>query len=163
MPGRMPLPYLHPVTNSEARPDGIGAGVRDRRCEHRAAQREPPTGAGFKLGLCHQPMLDSQGGRRSKPVLVIAGGQVVARIHSLDRVPELATAGLDRARHQLQQRPGRRLPLMLKNRFRRQMIHRPETLHATQVMDAVHQQIVLAQAVTALGCWLFGSGPTLRG
>jgi hypothetical protein len=28
----------------------------------------------------------------------------------------------------------------MKNRFRRHMIHRPETLHATQVMDAVHRQ-----------------------
>ena len=125
-----------------------GPGVRAGRGEHRAAQREPPPGAPFKLRLCHQPMLDRQGGRRGKPVLVIAGGQVVARVHALDRVPELAAAGLDRARHQLQQRPGRRLPLMLKNRFHRRMIHRPETLHATQVMDAVHQQTLRPRSST---------------
>jgi hypothetical protein len=29
---------------------------------------------------------------------------------------------------------------MMKNRFRRRMIYRPQALHATQVMDTVHQQ-----------------------
>ena len=55
-------------------------------------------------------------------------------------MPELPATRLDRASHNRQQRPGHRLPPMVKNRFRRRMIHRPQALHATQVMDTVHQQ-----------------------
>src|SRR5580700_10455423 len=55
-------------------------------------------------------------------------------------MPELPAARLDRASHHRQQRPGHRLPPTTKNRLRRRMIHRPQALHATQVMDTVHQQ-----------------------
>ena len=85
-------------------------------------------------------MLDSQGGRRSEPVLVVSRRQVVTRRHPLDRMPELTPARPDRARDHRQERPGHRLPPVMKGRLRRRMNHRPETLHATQVMDAVHQQ-----------------------
>jgi hypothetical protein len=64
-------------------------GVCDGRREHRAAQREPSPRARLKIGPGHQPMLDGRGGRRGEPVPVIAGRQVVARLHSFDRVPEL--------------------------------------------------------------------------
>jgi hypothetical protein len=33
---------------------------------------------------------------------------------------------------------------MVKNRFRRRMIYRPQALHATQIMDTVHQQDLTA-------------------
>jgi hypothetical protein len=53
---------------------------------------------------------------------------------------ELAPAGLDRASYDYQQRPGHSLSPAAKNRLRRRIAHLSEALHATQVMDAVHQQ-----------------------
>ena len=125
---------------AEARRADIRTRVCHGRRQHRAAQREPPARACLKLGDRHQPMLNGQGGRRGEPVLVIARRQVVARLHPLDRMPELPAARLDRASHHRQQRPGHRLPPTAKNRFRRRMLYRPQALHATQVMDTVHQQ-----------------------
>ena len=91
-------------------------------------------------------MLYRQGGRRGEPVLVIARRQVMARLHALDRMAELAPAGLDRASYNYQQRPGHSLPPAAKNRLRRRIAHLSEALHATQVMDAVHQQDLTVRA-----------------
>jgi hypothetical protein len=138
--GRMTLAHPHAVAHPEAGLVDVGTGVSHRRREHRAAQRKPPAGAPLELCAGHQPMLDSQGSRRGQPVLVVAGRQVVAWLHPLNRVPELAPAGLDRAGDNRHQRPGDRLPPVGEGRLGRRMNHRPEALHATQVMDAVHQQ-----------------------
>jgi hypothetical protein len=136
----MPLAHLDPVTDREPRPANAGTGVNDGRSEHRAAQRKPATRPCLQLRPAHQPMLNSQRGRRGEPVLVVARGQVVTRLHSLHRVPELPFARLDCAPHNIEERPGHRLPLMAPNRFRRRMTNRPEPLPATQVMDTVHPQ-----------------------
>jgi hypothetical protein len=106
----MPLAHPHAIAYVKARPVHVRAGVNDGRREHRPAQREPAARTYLKFGVGHQPMLYSQGGRRGEPVLVIARRQVMARLHALDRMAELAPAGLDRACYNYQQRPGHSLP-----------------------------------------------------
>ena len=72
----------------------------------------------------------------------------MTRFHPLDRVPELAAAGLDRARDNEHEGPAHRLPPVLERRFGRRMSDRAEALHATQVVDAVHRQDSIARAAS---------------
>ena len=72
----------------------------------------------------------------------------MAGIHPLDRVPELAPARVDRAGDDRHQRPGHRLPPVMEGRLGWRVRHRPETLHATQIMDAVHEPDSTAAAAS---------------
>ena len=137
--GRMPLAHPDPVAGREPRLRQIATGVGHQRGEYRPAQRKPPARARLQLGMSHQPVLHRQRGRRGEPVLVVARCQVVARLHPLDRVPELSPARLHRADDDLHQCPGHRLPPAAKGGLSRRMANRPEALHAAQVMNAIHQ------------------------
>src|SRR5215472_16975229 len=138
--GSMPLAHPDPVTDTEPALTWAGTWIGDRRREHRTAERERAARARLEVLAGEQPVLDGQGGGRGEPVLVVARHQVVPRRHPLDGVPELTAAGLHRAKHDLHECPGPRLPRLVKGGFRRGMVNRAEALHAAQVMDAVHAE-----------------------
>jgi hypothetical protein len=62
----------------------------------------------------------------------------VARLHPLDRVPELAATGFHGAGDDDYQSPRHGLPPIVKHGLRRRGNRRSKPLSATQVMDTVH-------------------------
>src|SRR6516162_4336037 len=136
----MPLAHPDPVTDTEPGLTRARDWFGDRPRQNRAAEREPPARPRLKVFAGEQPVFDGQGGGRGKPMLVVARRQVVPRCHPLDGVPELTTVGLRRVKHDLHECPGPALPRLMEHRLGRGMGNRAETLHAAQVMDAVHAE-----------------------
>src|SRR5207249_3037562 len=87
--------------------------------------------------------------------LVVRRAQVVGRAHALDRVPHLVEV-VELSHGSEQHAEDAPFPRLVKKRFVLLAYHQTETVHAAEIMDAVHDSSVVAQ--TAVGYHLSAVG-----
>jgi hypothetical protein len=94
--------------------------------------------AGIKLGLGYDALLHQVALQRGEPPLVVTGRQVVGGRHPLDAVAGLVN--VDDALHPgcPREHEDGLLPVRVKDRLVLLAHHRPETVHPTHVVRAVH-------------------------
>jgi hypothetical protein len=133
----MPITNPHPVVDCKSGLHQIRTGLPYAPGENRSRQRELPAGALLQFFEPHPAGFDQTGRHRGDPALVIAGGEIVTRIHALDGVAELSTTAQshDERGHGHTERP--LLPRQVKYRFIRLDQDGTEAVHAAQVMDAI--------------------------
>src|SRR5262249_45627563 len=104
----------------------------------RQGERKAPLGAAFELFLGNNSLLDAERGEAGQRALVVAGQEIVARLHSLHGMAifvHVEDAELDRKRVQ---RVDAFLPRLVERLRLQGVTDAAETLPATHVMHAVH-------------------------
>src|SRR5580765_3994285 len=139
--GRHPYVARHVV---EPHPDtvpGLEALARRRvAAPGRAFRRERKQASSPALQLFarHDALLDAQRRQAGERALVIAGRQVVARLHALDRVTVLVHVENAEPHRQGVERIHADFPILVERRCVRRMTDLAEALPASQVVSAVH-------------------------
>ena len=117
-----------------ARPAAAHPG---RRVGERRPIASEDTSASAELLLRRDALLHAVPRHPIEPVLEVRGREVMHRIHSLYRVPELIDIGDGGHCGGLHRNHGRD-PLKLERALVGVSVDRPETVHSAKVMDAVH-------------------------
>src|SRR5882724_12005509 len=154
VPARVNIPRDHGVAGLEARrrrggplrglsqPPEAGGRSRGQVTDGGGGGRVGPSGEELRaalqlLGRDHA-LFHEHAGNAVQPVLVVAGPEVVGRIHPLDAVAELVQVVETVAHARAHDGVHYRLPGRVKGGLVRLALHRPEAVHPAEIVDPVH-------------------------
>src|SRR5271157_5835752 len=107
-----------------------------RRSRFRRIQNSLPS---LKLSACHQAALDQEFNQPRNPFLVIAHPQIFSGGDQLPLVTRAVEGPFSPGSHCQRQRECASLPALVEHRLLVLGLDRAQAMHATHVMDAVHE------------------------
>ncbi len=136
------------VAHREPRLELVGSRIGNTDAPIFTGERERAARARLELVTCEHAGLDHARRHAGDPVLVVRRAEVVRRVHPLDRVAELtpvADAGQERTERD---DGGAPFPRLVEDRLVGLDVDPTESLHATEVVHAVHLPIRSQRPVT---------------